>query len=121
MSEPIDFTTLPYKYDPKGREEYGIHPDLHILLCDLSIKLPKIAYESYAVSFHRNSDGSSRSDARVVSEVVVYNNEEKIGKIGITQDYVDGNTSTSINSTHLGFNSNAVCETENGLSITKLH
>jgi hypothetical protein len=90
MSAPIDFTTVPYKYDPKGREEYGIHPDLHILLCDLSIKLPKIAYESHGVSFNRSSDGNRVSDNRVVSEVLVYNNEEKIGKIGITQDYVDG-------------------------------
>jgi len=89
MSEPIDFTTLPYKYDPKGRHEYGIHPDLHILLCDLAIKLPKIAYESHGVSLNRKEDGS-RQDTRVVNEVVVYNNEEKIGKISIHQDYVDG-------------------------------
>lgn len=89
MSEPIDFTTLPYKYDPKGRHEYGIHPDLHILLCDLAIKLPKIAYESHGVCIDRKEDGS-RQDTRVVNEVVVYNNEEKIGKISIQQDYVDG-------------------------------
>ena len=89
MSEPIDFTTLPYKYDPKGRHEYGIHPDLHILLCDLAIKLPKIAYESHGVCIDRTSK-SDTSDKRVVSEVIVYNNEEKIGKIAITQDYVDG-------------------------------
>jgi len=89
MSAPIDFTTVPYKYDPKGREEYGIHPDLHILLCDLSIKLPKIAYESNSASFHRTND-ADRSDNRVVNEVTVYNNEEKIGKIAVVQDYIDG-------------------------------
>ena len=89
MSEPIDFTTLPYKYDPKGRHEYDIHPDLHILLCDLAIKLPKIAYESNGVCIDRTSK-SDTSDRRVVNEVVVYNNEEKIGKISIQQDYVDG-------------------------------
>ena len=89
MSEQMDFTKLPYKYDPKGRHEYGIHPDLHILLCDLAIKLPKIAYESSGVVINRTSK-SDTSDGRVVGEVVVYNNEEKIGKIGVTQDYVDG-------------------------------
>jgi hypothetical protein len=89
MSEQMDFTKLPYKYDPKGRHEYGIHPDLHIMLCDLAIKLPKIAYESSGVVINRTSK-SDTSDGRVVGEVVVYNNEEKIGKIGVTQDYVDG-------------------------------
>ena len=89
MSEPMDFTKLPYKYDPKGRHEYEIHPDLHIILCDLAIKLPKIAYESNGVVIDRTSK-SDTSDRRVVGEVVVYNNEEKIGKIAITQDYVDG-------------------------------
>jgi hypothetical protein len=83
----MDFTKLPYKYDPKGRHEYGIHPDLHILLCDLAIKLPKIAYESNAVSLHRKADGSHGD--RVIGEVTVYNNEEKIGKISIQQDYID--------------------------------
>ena len=85
----MDFTKLPYKYDPKGRHEYDIHPDLHILLCDLAIKLPKIAYESNGVVIDRTSK-SDTSDKRVVGGVIVYNNEEKIGKIAITQDYVDG-------------------------------
>jgi hypothetical protein len=82
----MDFTKLPYKYDPKGRHEYGIHPDLHIMLCDLAIKLPKIAYESNGVTLDRRVDSSNR----VVGEVIVYNNEEKIGKIAMVQDYVDG-------------------------------
>jgi len=88
MSEPMDFTKLPYKYDPKGRHEYSIHPDLHIILCDLTIKLPKIAFESNAVSLHRKADGSHGD--RAIGEVTVYNNEEKIGKISIQQDYIDG-------------------------------
>jgi len=83
MSEQMDFTKLPYKYDPKGRHEYDIHPDLHIILCDLAIKLPKIAF----VSLHRKADGSHGD--RVIGEVTVYNNEEKIGKISIQQDYID--------------------------------
>lgn len=82
----MDFTKLPYKYDPKGRHEYGIHPDLHIMLCDIAIKLPKIAYESSGVTLDRRVDNSNR----VVGEVIVYNNEEKIGKIAMVQDYVDG-------------------------------
>ena len=82
----MDFTKLPYKYDPKGRHEYSIHPDLHIILCDLTIKLPKIAFEANAVTLDRKSDGSTR----VVNEVITYNNEEKIGKISIQQDYIDG-------------------------------
>jgi len=89
MSEQMDFTKLPYKYDPKGRHEYDIHPDLHIILCDLAIKLPKIAYESNGVTLDRRRDGSAHNN-RVVGEVIVYNNEEKIGKISIQQDYVDG-------------------------------
>jgi len=89
MSEQMDFTKLPYKYDPNARHEYAIHPDLHILLCDLAIKLPKIAYESSGVVIDRTSK-SDTSDRRVVGEVVVYNNEEKIGKVSVTQDYIDG-------------------------------
>jgi len=85
----MDFTKLPYKYDPKGRHEYDIHPDLHIILCDLAIKLPKIAYESSGVTLDRRRDGSTHNN-RVIGEVIVYNNEEKIGKISIQQDYVDG-------------------------------
>jgi len=85
----MDFTKLPYKYDPKGRHEYDIHPDLHIILCDLAIKLPKIAYESNGVVIDRTSK-SDTSDKRVIGEVTVYNNEEKIGKISIQQDYIDG-------------------------------
>ena len=85
----MDFTKLPYKYYPKGRHEYDIHPDLHIILCDLAIKLPKIAYESSGVTLDRRRDGSTHNN-RVIGEVIVYNNEEKIGKISIQQDYVDG-------------------------------
>ena len=88
MSEQMDFTKLPYKYDPKGRHEYDIHPDLHIILCDLAIKLPKIAYESNGVTLDRRRDGSTHNN-RVVGEVIVYNNEEKIGKIAVVQDYID--------------------------------
>lgn len=88
MSEQMDFTKLPYKYDPKGRHEYEIHPDLHIILCDLAIKLPKIAYESNGVTLDRRRDGSTHNN-RVVGEVIVYNNEEKIGKIAVVQDYID--------------------------------
>lgn len=86
MSEQMDFTKLPYKYDANARHEYAIHPDLHVLLCDLNIKLPKIAYEA-------DSTDTNRLEAdrnRCVNGVVVYNNEEKIGKIAITQDYIDG-------------------------------
>jgi hypothetical protein len=82
----MDFTKLPYKYDANARHEYAIHPDLHVLLCDLNIKLPKIAYEA-------DSTDTNRLEAdrnRCVNGVVVYNNEEKIGKIAITQDYIDG-------------------------------
>lgn len=82
----MDFTKLPYKYNPNARHEYVIHPDLHVLLCDLNIKLPKIAYEA-------DSTDTNRLEAdrnRCVNGVVVYNNEEKIGKIAITQDYIDG-------------------------------
>ena len=86
MSEQMDFTKLPYKYDPNARHEYAIHPELHVLLCDLNIKLPKVAFEA-------DSTDTNRVEAdrgRCVNGVVVYNNEEKIGKISIQQDYVDG-------------------------------
>lgn len=86
MSEQMDFTKLPYKYDPKGRHEYAINPALHVLLCDLNIKLPKVAFEADSTDADRV--GTDRH--RCVNGVVVYNNEEKIGKISIQQDYVDG-------------------------------
>jgi len=86
MSEQMDFTKLPYKYDPNARHEYAINPALHVLLCDLNIKLPKIAFEADSTDADRV--GTDRH--RCVNGVVVYNNEEKIGKISIQQDYVDG-------------------------------
>jgi hypothetical protein len=84
MSEQLDFTKLPFKYTPKGREEYGIHPSLHTFLCDLAIKLPKIAFEANGLVWN------SEHDTRFVSEVVVFNNEEKVGKASVQQEHVDG-------------------------------
>lgn len=84
MSEQLDFTKLPYKYDPNARHEYGIHPDLNLLLCDLHIKLPKIALKANGLSWN------SENKLRLVNEVIVFNNEEKIGKITINSDTVDG-------------------------------
>lgn len=79
----VDMTKLPYAYDANGRSQHAIMFDLHVLLCDIALKNPK-------VEFHANG-ASLRSDGtREVSDVLVFNNQQRVGRLWLSEEYISG-------------------------------
>lgn len=79
--EPLDLNKLPYKYDPTHYHAVPTH-DMHILMCDLAIKLPTISYEAKGKAFI--------NAVVFVDEVEVFNEGEKVGRMWQSHEYVDG-------------------------------
>lgn len=81
--EPLDLTKLPYSFDPATYCVVPLHA-LHKILCDLTIKLPKIKFVATGRCFRNNTS--------YVDEVRVFNDGEKVGKLVMQQEYADGKT-----------------------------
>ncbi len=78
---PLDINKLPYAYDPS---HYHVVPQhaLHILMCDLAIKQPKIKFVAAGKTYLES--------VTYVDEANVFNDGEKVGKIWITSEFVEG-------------------------------
>lgn len=86
--EPLDLNKLPYKYDPT---HYHVPPthEMHILMCDLAIKLPTISF----VAKGRRAVNAGY----LVDELSVLNEGEKVGTMWQSHEYVDGKHHTVYN------------------------
>ena len=86
---PVDMTKLPYAYEAEvGREAHQIKYELHVLLCDLASKNPKIAFKS------NDAHWDAEAGARLISGVLVFNNNEKIGKLWLSFEHMEGKLTT---------------------------
>lgn len=79
--EPLDINKLPYKYDPSHYHAVPTH-DMHIIMCDLAIKLPTISYVAKGRAFI--------NAVAFVDELDVFNDGEKVGKMWQSHEYIDG-------------------------------
>ena len=83
--EPLDLTKLPYAYDPMHYHVVPEH-DLHMMMCDLAIKLPKLKFVALGRVY--------RNDTYRVDDVRVFNDDEKVGRLWVGRESIDGKIHT---------------------------
>ena len=90
----VDMTKLSYAYDASGKSKYAIRSDLHVFLCDIALKNPKVEFRANGTSLREDS-------TRLVTDVLVYNNQQRVGRLYLSEEFISGDRkSTRLNSSH---------------------
>ena len=79
----VDMTKLSYAYDASGKSKYAIRSDLHVFLCDIALKNPK-------VEFRANGTSLCEDSTRQVTDVLVYNNQQRVGRLYLSEEFISG-------------------------------